>query len=693
MGAVYRALDHNTSQEIAIKVLLPSLFQNPKARERFLTEARIYQQLSHPKIVNVFDVQQDGELFFITMELLKGKDLREVFDEKKEAGENFSEQELVAIVEDVCTALDYAHKFTVHRNLKPENIWLCEDGGYKLMDFGIAQIQSTTQRTQTSAVMGTVYYMAPEQLKGSKNIDTRADVYALGVLIYELSSRDVPAGVIKPLKEKRKDLSKRFCLAVMSALQADLEDRPESVGDLYNLLAGGKSRSAPSVNFSGLLTGAKWLSGAVVAGALVWVLMTIGFFSQVWEAVQPTDRELIAQQQADANRAIGEIRKLSNRLENSIRDLERDVDDAERDSSLDYSILSRWFDLAEIHIRDSGKLLRLEGELNVGETLLRDESQSAEALESLLEVRVGYEALATKFDDINRYLGEMDRVDGLLTNYESLQSNYGFSDPPARAELEGLMSEVKLDHRGGAFGIALNKFNQIAGLFELAERQVQDQIAAIDEEREAARIAEEQEAERERQAELERQRIAAEQAERERQAELERQRIAAEQAERERQAELERQRIAAEQAERERQAELERQRIAADNRRRHEQSLANWEAEIRQLENRVDSLRNRLSDLNSDSRRYEPAANANCARLAGTAATLIDSYLLSRGSGTILSRSEHAELQARIMLCETERDNARQSLRPITDQIQSIERQLNTTQSQLSGLRNNRPSL
>ena len=119
-----RAFDSNTDKDIALKVLLPSLLKNERARERFMDEVRISQQLSHPNIVNVFDVQQDGDFYFLTMELLEGQDLRQVMDNRLLARQPFAVDEVQEIISAISQGLAYAHQHTVHRDIKPENIWL-----------------------------------------------------------------------------------------------------------------------------------------------------------------------------------------------------------------------------------------------------------------------------------------------------------------------------------------------------------------------------------------------------------------------------------------------------------------------------------------------------------------------------------------------------------------------------------------
>jgi formylglycine-generating enzyme required for sulfatase activity len=249
MGAVYRVYDQIRSEDIAIKVLLPSLTKNERALERFLNEAKISSKLSHSNIVNVYDVQKDTEagqddLYFLTMELLEGQDLRQIMDNQTTVGRPFEIDDIKEYVQGITDGLNHAHKFTVHRDIKPENIWITEEGEVKLMDFGIAQLQSTSQRTQTGAAMGTAYYMAPEQLKGKSDIDGRADQYAVAVLMYELLTGEVPAGMIEPVNEARPDAPTPMVDAIHQALKPKPENRFTSMDEFNEQVQsskGGKS--------------------------------------------------------------------------------------------------------------------------------------------------------------------------------------------------------------------------------------------------------------------------------------------------------------------------------------------------------------------------------------------------------------------------------------------------------------------
>ena len=326
MGAVYRALDRNRNEEIAIKVLLPHLLRHPVARERFLTEAKISITLAHPNIVNVFDVQHDGEHNFLTMELLKGQTLRAVMQARKSVRKPFSVAEVIDIANAIGGALDYAHKKTVHRDVKPENVWVVDeddaqdssatpgDFQYKLMDFGIARLMSTSQMTQTSTAMGSAYYMAPEQMQSAKDVDARADQYSLAVMVYELLTGEVPAGRIKALRERDKKVPRGLSLAVDKALSPRPHERYPTMATFV------KALSTPM----GGLTWKHW--AAIGLGILVLVGAVVGFWPQISNLIPSPAQNAELRAQAIQAQAITET--LLKRVEAS----EREIDSAVREA-------------------------------------------------------------------------------------------------------------------------------------------------------------------------------------------------------------------------------------------------------------------------------------------------------------------------------------------------------------------------
>jgi len=239
MGEVYQATDSVRAEEVALKVLLPGL--DEEAKERFFNEALLSSQLSHQNIVNVYDVQQDGDLLFMCMELLKGENLRSLIKKKQQQKITFNESEIIELISPLCDALHYAHKNIIHRDIKPENIWLTDDGDVKLMDFGIARTFSDQQCVLTRTVTGSVRYMAPEQLDGVndseiREIDSRVDQYAVAVIIYEMLTNEVPAGRIKALHDLNPNLNKKFTRVVDKALEGRPSDRYNTIDAFKNAL-------------------------------------------------------------------------------------------------------------------------------------------------------------------------------------------------------------------------------------------------------------------------------------------------------------------------------------------------------------------------------------------------------------------------------------------------------------------------
>src|SRR5215471_5672848 len=202
MGAVYKAREPALDRLVAVKVLPPEAGRDPAFAERFHREARALARLSHPNIVAVHDVGKAGEFYYFIMEYVDGANLRQVLH----AGELTPEQAL-RIVPQICDALQYAHEEgIVHRDIKPENILLDRKGRVKIADFGLAKLlgRDTGNFTLTGSrqVMGTLYYMAPEQVERPLQVDHRADIYSLGVVFYEMLTGQLPVGRFPMPSEK-----------------------------------------------------------------------------------------------------------------------------------------------------------------------------------------------------------------------------------------------------------------------------------------------------------------------------------------------------------------------------------------------------------------------------------------------------------------------------------------------------------
>ena len=189
MGAVYRALDPVIDREVAIKTLLPNLPPEvmQEVRERFIREARSAGRLSHPNIVTIYDVGEQDGVAYIAMELLEGHSLQQILKHPQRLG--FST--IANLIAQVADALDVAQRYQiVHRDVKPANIMVDASGRAKLTDFGVAYVPSSTM-TQTGTALGSPRYMSPEQVLGQP-IDSRSDIFSLGVVLYELLTKRTP---------------------------------------------------------------------------------------------------------------------------------------------------------------------------------------------------------------------------------------------------------------------------------------------------------------------------------------------------------------------------------------------------------------------------------------------------------------------------------------------------------------------
>lgn len=194
MGAVYKARQEGLDRVVAIKVLPEEFGHDVKFALRFTREARTLAKLNHPNIVALYEFGNVADTYYFLMEFVEGSTLRDVVKSRQLAPEH-----ALAIVPHLCDALQYAHdKGIVHRDIKPENILMSVDGSVKIADFGLSRLLGNEDQqhslTATHQIMGTPRYMAPEQLEDTHSVDHRADIYSLGVVIYEMLTGELPIG-------------------------------------------------------------------------------------------------------------------------------------------------------------------------------------------------------------------------------------------------------------------------------------------------------------------------------------------------------------------------------------------------------------------------------------------------------------------------------------------------------------------
>ncbi|MHB8873937.1 MAG: serine/threonine-protein kinase [Myxococcaceae bacterium] len=236
MGEVHRAVQLSLGRTVAVKLLAAELAKDPTFVTRFEKEGTALATLSHPNVVSIVDKGKAGNTYYLVMEFVDGPSMREVMRSPlHEPGESLK------MARDLCKAIEYAHsRGVIHRDLKPENILFDDQAGgiAKVTDFGLAGfvdegvVSARFNLTETHVSMGTFSYMAPEQRVDAKSADHRADIYSIGVILYELLVGEVPAGNFDPPSQRKPGLDKRLDGIVNRCLKAVPADRYQKVSDL-----------------------------------------------------------------------------------------------------------------------------------------------------------------------------------------------------------------------------------------------------------------------------------------------------------------------------------------------------------------------------------------------------------------------------------------------------------------------------
>ena len=296
MGTVYLAEQPGLGREVAIKELILSAVADPVALKRFMQEAQVMARTSHPNLVQVHDLEQIGDANYIVLEFVRGKSLRDFLNQGV-----LPLPQTFAIMHGVLQALDYAHKRAiVHRDMKPENVLLSDEGDVKVADFGIARLMDDSgagsTATKTGTTVGTPQYMSPEQVASSK-VDGRSDLYSSGIMFYELvvgqppftaSDADGPFTLMakhvqappKPPSVHRPGLDMGLEEVILKSLSKRPEERYQTGQDfddamtrIADRLAPGWQRSLqPGADLSKMVPGATPYPGAIPAMAGVPVI-------------------------------------------------------------------------------------------------------------------------------------------------------------------------------------------------------------------------------------------------------------------------------------------------------------------------------------------------------------------------------------------------------------------------------------
>ena len=278
MGAVYKARQLSLDRLVAIKILPLELSVEPGFEERFRREAQAMARLSHPNIVSVFDFGETSEGgFYIVMEYVEGADLQAAI-----TGGKMGFADGIRLTRQICDGLGHAHgEGFVHRDVKPGNILLDAHGNVRISDFGLSRLTDGAEpeilETVAGGVVGTPAYIAPEQLEDGSAADHRADIYSLGVMLYELLTGELPRGVFQSPSQRVEEIDPQIDIVVERAMQSTPDLRYQSaaeMGEALDPVAVARSRRSRFVSFTRLAVAVIAVAGTICG--LVWFSKTRG---------------------------------------------------------------------------------------------------------------------------------------------------------------------------------------------------------------------------------------------------------------------------------------------------------------------------------------------------------------------------------------------------------------------------------
>src|SRR5438132_1327247 len=301
MGAVYKAMDRELSRPVALKVIRPDLAGNQAILDRFKQELLLAREVTHKNVIRIYDLGEAEGVKFITMEYVEGEDLRTLIHEQTK----LAPEEAVEIMQQVCRALEAAHSVgIIHRDLKPQNIMRDKSGRILVMDFGLARTLEGDGMTQTGALVGTMDYMSPEQALG-KELDQRSDLFALGLIFYELLTGKMPykaesvvASLLKRTQERAAPVSSHdntipqaLSSIVSRSMEPDVKLRYQTAAEILNDLNAWQGKgAAATLHFPAVRTWGqdiRWHWIGVAVAVVVIVITGFLFRGKLAPSVKP----------------------------------------------------------------------------------------------------------------------------------------------------------------------------------------------------------------------------------------------------------------------------------------------------------------------------------------------------------------------------------------------------------------------